>query len=623
MEGKRLRHQLGIFLTACVVIVTITAGPAEGQPAKELTINYIETDAAAEQFANQVRVYATVTAGDENPILGLSSENFEVLEDGRKVAVDNVSTATDPMAIVLAIDTSGSMQARDTSGQTSMAAAKMAAVNFISMLTPDDRVALFSFNNEPTLEMEFSENHEAAISAVRSLAAKPNAATCLYDTAVEVVKKAAEIPRGRRAIILLTDGKDERAGSSCSMHTANDVIDVATTKSIRVPIYTIGVGPKVDARKLARIASFTGGRNLLAGSLADLQVLYAGIANQLKSQYLISYITRSPSGEHTLVLKVRHEGARGQDEKRFWSPPLPAFQPLSIRFIGPDTAQPVKGTVEVKTDIEPEGAVAKVRYYVNGSLKKEFATAPFTMYQWDTAGLPGGLHILRVEAIDINGRSGSAEMTLNVAPPRIKPVKSAPPPATEASEGQAAKPGLAWIAGLVLLLAFAGGCVGWFFLRKKRVPAETDDPDETMLFDERQAEDIEDETVLMPDKQYLQAIPPASVSIVKSESLEAGKSFDITGIARVGRSKDNNICIPDKSVSRQHGEIFFEDGEFYIRDSGSKSGIKVDGKGVLVGGTTLRNGAKIQLAPKTILVFHSKDLIKEIDADDMTRIYND
>ena len=593
--------------------------PAGGQSGEELTINYIETVTAADKFANQVRVYVSVTAADGNPVLGLSAADFEILQDGHKVAVENVSPATDPMAVVLAIDTSGSMQAKDKSGLTSMTAARKAAVNFIAMLSRDDRVALFSFNNEPSLKVDFTGDHAAAIKAVNALAAKPNAATCLYDTAFEAVKKAAEIPRGRRAIILLTDGKDEKAGRACSMHTANDVIDVATTKSIRVPIFTIGVGPKVDARELGRIASFTGGRNLLATSLSDLQGLYRAIANQLKNQYLITYIIHSPSGEHSLVMKVQRAGAGRQDEKRFWSPPLPFSRPLSISFVEPGTADQVKGVVKIKTSIKPEKAIAKVRYYVDASLKEERTIAPFDIFHWNTAGFPGGLHILRVEAIDINGRTGSAEMTIKVAAPLTRPV---PPPVTAAAEGQQAKPAVTWIVGLVLLLAIAGGIAWWFLGKQRQTVAGAGASDETMLADQLPSEDIEDETVIMTDYQDLLAVPPASVKVVKSEHLESGKSFEVAGVTLIGRSSDNHICIPDKSVSRKHGEIYFDDGEFRIRDLGSKNGIKVDGKRVLADGITLNSGAKIQLAPQTILEFHSTALVKEVEFDDKTRRYD-
>jgi hypothetical protein len=318
-------------------------------------------------------------------------------------------------------------------------------------------------------------------------------------------------------------------------------------------------------------------------------------------------------------MKVQHAGAGRSDEKRFWSPPLPVSRPLSISFIEPDSAEHVKGVVTVKTSIKPEGAVAKVRYYVDASLKEERANAPFDFFRWDTAGLSGGLHILRVEAIDVNGRTGSAEMTLKVAAPLTRPV---PPPVTAAGEGKQAKPTVAWIAGFVFLLALAGGIAWWFLGKQRQTVVDAYAPDESLLPDEVLSDDIEDETLLMPDDQDFQAVPPASVKVVKSEYLEPGKSFEVAGITQIGRSSDNHICIPDKSVSRKHGEIYFDDGEFRIRDLGSKNGIKVDGKRVLADGITLSSGAKIRLAPQTILEFHSVALVKEVGFDDKTRRYD-
>jgi len=619
VEQTRPIYKFGICLAAGILIALWMTAQAWGQSIRELTINYVEAVTMPEQYANQIRIYATVTGENENTILGLSATDFKILEDGRGVSIDEVSPATDPMAVVLAIDTSGSMQAQDKTGKTSMSAAKEAAVKFISMLSAGDRVALFSFNNEPSLQIDFSDDHDAAIKAVNSLAAKPNAATCLYDTAFEAVKKAAEIPRGRRAIILLTDGKDEKAGRTCSTHNPNDVIDIATTKSIRVPIYTIGAGPKVDARELARIASFTGGRNLIATSMADLQGLYQTLADQLKNQYLLTYTSRTLSGEHSLVLKALYKGSKGQDEKRFWSPPLPVAKPPSINFFSPNPAEPLKGVVSVKIGIEPSGAAAKVRYYVDASLKEEYTAAPFDNFSWDTAGLPGGLHILRAEVVDINGRTGYAEMTVNVAAPLTG---ATPRPMPAASEDKAATPALVWIAGIVLLIALAGGLAYWF--SRKQGPAATDAsaPEETVHFDEIETEDIDDETVFMADFGGAEPVPPASVKVINSQILEAGTSFAVSGVTRMGRSDRNNIQIPDASVSREHGEIYFEDGKFHIRDLGSKNGIRLDGKRVLAGGITLHAGAQIQLAPKTILEFNTVGLQEGLDPDDETNIYD-
>lgn len=176
----------------------------------QVTLNYIEASAAADRLSNQVRAYVTVSDDAEKTIPGLAAGDFDLIEDGRPVTELTVSKATDAMSVILAIDTSGSMQARGKSGRTSMAAAKSAAVEFISLLTESDRVALYTFNNEPQLVVDFSTDHQAVIGEVQKIAAKHNAATCLYDTAYNAIKKAAEIPKGRRAIILLTDGRDEK-----------------------------------------------------------------------------------------------------------------------------------------------------------------------------------------------------------------------------------------------------------------------------------------------------------------------------------------------------------------------------------------------------------------------------
>lgn len=629
MEQNWSRYKLGISLLVSLLTMASIVTVVWGQPIKQLTINYIEASAIPGQFANQVRAYVTVSDVDENPILGLSASDFEALEDGQEIVIDEVSQATDPMAIVLAIDTSGSMQARDASGQTSIDAAKRAAVDFISMLAQDDQVALFSFDEEPILRLDFSVDHGATINAVNALSAKEGASTCLYDTAFEAVKKAAEFPRGRRAIILLTDGKDETlAGPPCSTHTLNDVIDIATTRTIRVPIYTVGVGPKVDAQELGRIASLTGGRNLLATSSAELAGFYQRIANQLKNQYVVKYTTQAPSGEHSLVIKVRHEGSQGQDEKRFWVPPLPVARPPTVSFVSPTSADQIRGTVTVRVSITPEEAVAKVRYYVDGALKEEYTTAPFDTFNWDTAGLSSGIHVLRIEAVDFNGQIGSAEMTINVTVPTATPMPTATPTPIPGGVGPTST--IVCIVVLLLLLgAIAGGAVWW--LRRRQVE-EVEEPwpaeegiwpgelEEMIGEEEKETEDTtgfeEGEIVTMDVKGEA---PLATLTVVKSLDLEPGETFEIIGTTKLGRSSRNDIHIPDQPVSREHAEIYFDGSTFYIRDLGSKYGTKVDGRSVSAVGTSLYDGAQIQLGTKTILEFHFTALREESEEDEVTR----
>ncbi len=48
--------------------------------------------------------------------------------------------------------------------------------------------------------------------------------------------------------------------------------------------------------------------------------------------------------------------------------------------------------------------------------------------------------------------------------------------------------------------------------------------------------------------------------------------------ASIGRSPDNDICIPERHVSRQHAVISFRDGIFVISDLGSANGTYVNDK---------------------------------------------
>ncbi|MDP2863221.1 MAG: VWA domain-containing protein [Desulfobacterales bacterium] len=532
---NNIRTAKYLLLSLSVIISLLIILPAaSGNPAGSVTINYVEALNSADQSSNQVGIYVTISGDDENPVSGLPVQGFKILEDGRPVENIQVSQTNEPVAVVLVIDTSGSMLAKDKSGMTSIDAVKNAAVNFMSLLNKNDRIAIFSFNKEPVLEMDFSEDHAAAVNTINSLKAVPNASTCLYDTAYESVKKAAEIPKGRRAIILLTDGKDEKAGQPCSTYSANDVIDAASTKTIRVPVYTIGAGKEVDVRELGRISKLTGGRNLIADSNADFTPFYKTIASQLKNQYAIRYNTQAASGEHSLVVKIQHENLLCQDEKSFWAPPVSALK------------QPFQSS---------------------GSKAEDGGRFPY------------------ITAI------------------------------------------------IIVFLALITGVCGIVLIKRKKVPRKPGDEKSVCVEEKKESfkriqpeisKDEGEETVFMEEDSEPKSspFPTAILKVVQSQALKPGTTFELCGCVTVGRTNVNDIDIPDKSISRKHGEIYFQGDSYYIRDLGSRQGIKVDEIKVTGSGSVLNDEARIKLGPKTILEFSCKGLKKVSDPESKTKIYN-
>jgi pSer/pThr/pTyr-binding forkhead associated (FHA) protein len=141
------------------------------------------------------------------------------------------------------------------------------------------------------------------------------------------------------------------------------------------------------------------------------------------------------------------------------------------------------------------------------------------------------------------------------------------------------------------------------------------DGDETILIEEEEEES--DKTLIMGQEEPLRA----TLTVVKSLDLEAGKKFEIKGMARVGRASASDIRIPDAPVSRRHAEIYLDGNTYFIRDMGSKYGTMVDGKNIMSHRTTLRNGAKIQLGSKTVLAFHLTPSSRKIGENDLTKKY--
>lgn len=104
--------------------------------------------------------------------------------------------------------------------------------------------------------------------------------------------------------------------------------------------------------------------------------------------------------------------------------------------------------------------------------------------------------------------------------------------------------------------------------------------------------------------QYAKPIPPVAplpepVSIrnvlVGVQGPLAGKKFTLNKPeTRIGREKNENEIViekdsfgePDRSISRRHLSIFFQNNQYYLKDVGSKTGVLLNGK-IIAKGTLI------------------------------------
>jgi VWFA-related protein len=239
-------------------------------------------DVLEEVDVQMVEVFATVLDGNGRPVDKLEADDFVVREDGVVQTVRRFERVEDlPIHVVAMIDVSASME-------ESLGEVQQAAVSFFEeIIEPRDRGAVVTFNDHPNLAVRFTNDRRALVGGLAGL--KAERGTSLWDSLVFTLFYFNGI-KGQRAIVLLSDGKDE--GSRFAFEQALDFAQRAG-----VAVYTIGLDiplKQLEARRqLAKIAEQTGGRSFLVERAEELPPLYREIEHELRSRYLLAYQSTS------------------------------------------------------------------------------------------------------------------------------------------------------------------------------------------------------------------------------------------------------------------------------------------------------------------------------------------
>jgi Ca-activated chloride channel family protein len=241
----------------------------------------------APEFSKQVNVqfvelYTTVVDGKGRPVEGLTQNDFTVLEDGAQQQLRRFELVRDvPIYAGILLDTSASMG--EGEGEKIEEAVRGALRFFQKVITPRDRAAVITFSDQPNLAVRFTNQEDVLAGGLAGLT--PTGSTALYDSLIYSLYYFGGV-KGKRAIIILSDGKDEG-----SRHTYSDALEYARRSG--VALYTVGIDLSTgdaDVRlKLSRLADETGGRYFFIKRASELEGIYDSIQQELRSQYLLAY----------------------------------------------------------------------------------------------------------------------------------------------------------------------------------------------------------------------------------------------------------------------------------------------------------------------------------------------
>lgn len=309
MTGRSLATLGAAFLALAVVTPLFADGP--------VTVRVTRADDS--DYPVVVAVIEVIDGG--RPLGELAAADIFASEGGQPAAVVSVLRATDaslPLQLVLAIDTSGSMEGER------IAAARVAAAVLVRRLSPQDVAAVVSFNSVTRVEAPFGASRTSLEASIAALQAGGD--TALYDAVRASSELAAKAGNLRRAIVLLSDGQDFGGVSL----TARDA-SIASAVQAGVVVYAIGLGSQgLDRAYLEQLAATTGGAYFAAPTAADLARVYETIEQRLRSQFIVTLRSVAPgeATERSLTLGVRRAGEVGETafpyrSKRSPAPPLP------------------------------------------------------------------------------------------------------------------------------------------------------------------------------------------------------------------------------------------------------------------------------------------------------------
>ena len=246
-----------------------------------------------------VQFQVLVTDREGNPVSGLSPEDFEIRDNGRKRTAVALHTAYDvPLILGLAIDSSDSML-------PVWSRLKFIARSFLeTAVTPGDRAFLVDFDDSIRLAQPLTGDRQLLADRLDYLV--PMGGTALNDGLLFSLLQYRSEP-GRRALVVITDGADQHSRSRPEQSSE-------FAERLGLPIYFIeldasdpgdagGVFLPRDRRRLQHIAEQTGGRLLRLPLRGDapwwgnpIEQIFDRIEEDLRHQHVLTYYTNQPRG---------------------------------------------------------------------------------------------------------------------------------------------------------------------------------------------------------------------------------------------------------------------------------------------------------------------------------------
>ncbi len=295
------------WIQASTLVLTLVAGPAAAGQSTTVPASPGPTFRAS---VDRVLVSAVVRDDSGKLVRGLRQADFEVLDNGAPRPITDFRAERAPVSVALLFDGSGSMEVA-----ARIESARLAARDVLALLQAGrDELAIYSFDTALHRLEPFALYRQDGKLERSLFGMAPFGMTSLNDAIAATAREVATRANSHRAVIVLTDGRDNHSELSPAEASA-------VASSIDVPVYILAVLSPLDhagaatavttvdpvrVGDLADLARWTGGEFFATSASGQTASAARQIVEELRHQYLIAFEAASRPGWHQLTVRARH-----------------------------------------------------------------------------------------------------------------------------------------------------------------------------------------------------------------------------------------------------------------------------------------------------------------------------
>lgn len=311
MKARKTFRKPRIALVLLVVLVSTSAIVAAQTPAPSSRVNQVDAqDDVIRVDTNLVTIPASVMDREGRYVTDLKKEDFQIFEDGVEQEVSLFAPVEQPFTILFLLDMSGSMTYRiDDLARSANA--------FVGQLRPDDRLIVVSFDD--WVEVLFEAKKVGDLRKNIKLRLRPSPPTTMIYDAVDYALRRVKKIRGRKAIVLFSDGVGSGMFASAKRNLRDAEELGALIYTVQFDTYPAEPSRYVDRKEYIKqieeannymrdLAQKTGGRHYWVESISNLDETFDQVADELRRQYSLGYYpkTKPERGQRRQVkVKVR------------------------------------------------------------------------------------------------------------------------------------------------------------------------------------------------------------------------------------------------------------------------------------------------------------------------------